>query len=120
MAETDSLHDTLSGPATKVLLMRAFATFGDPRFARLSQISVSHLYNLRERAPYRKQRQVWRGTRASPVAIGKRQAPAPQGMPGYIRIDTVHQGDQDGMKGLPYQRRRYRHPVGTGGFCGAH
>ena len=40
LAETDSLHETLSGPATKVLLTRAFAHFGDPRFARLSQISV--------------------------------------------------------------------------------
>ena len=100
LAQTDSLHDTLSGPATRVLLIRAFATFGDVRFARLSQVSVSHLYNLRASAPYRKQRLVWRATRPSPVAIGKRQAPAPQGLPGYIRIDTVHQGDQDGMKGV--------------------
>lgn len=100
LAETDSLHDTLSGPATKVLLIRAFATFGDSRFARLSQISVSHLYNLRASEHYRKQRLVCRGTRPSPVAIGIRKAPAPQGLPGYIRIDTVHQGDQDGMKGV--------------------
>ena len=100
LAETDSLHDTLSGPATKVLLIRAFATFGDVRFARLSQVSISHLYNLRASAPYRKQRLVWCATRPAPVAIGKRQAPAPQGLPGYIRIDTVHQGDQDGMKGV--------------------
>ena len=100
LAETDSLHDTLSGPATTVLLQRAFSVFGDARFARLSQISVSHLYNLRKDALYRKQRVAWHRTRASPVAIGKRQAPAPQGLPGYIRIDTVHQGDQDGMKGV--------------------
>ncbi len=100
LAATDSLHDTLSGPATKVLLLRAFATFGDLRFARLSQISVSHLYNLRGSDPYRKQRLVWRGTRPSPVAIGVRKAPAPQGVPGYIRIDTVHQGDLDGLKGV--------------------
>jgi hypothetical protein len=100
LAETDSLHDTLSGPATKVLLTRALQHFGDQRFARVSQISVSHLYNLRASAPYRKQRQLWRGTRPSPIAIGIRKAPAPQGLPGYIRIDTVHQGDQDGMKGV--------------------
>lgn len=121
LAETDSLHNTLSGPATKVLLIRAFATFGDSRFARLSQISVSHLYNLRASDPYRKQRPVWQRTRPSPVAIGIRKAPAPQGLPGYIRIDTVHQGDQDGLKGVYHiNRRRYRHPVGTGGLCGAH
>ena len=100
LAETDRLHDTLSGPATKVLLRRAFATFGDPRFARLSGISVSHLYNLRASEPYRKQRLHWTRTRPSPVTIGIRKAPAPEGSPGYIRIDTVHQGDQDGMKGV--------------------
>ncbi len=100
LAETDSLHDTLSGPATTVLFKRAFTVFGDARFARLSQISVSHLYNLRRAELYRKQRVVWQRTRPSPVAIGIRKAPAPQGLPGYIRIDTVHQGDQDGMKGV--------------------
>ena len=100
LAETDSLHDTLSGPATKVLLLRALTLFGDTRLARLAQISVSHLYNLRASEPYRKLRIVCRGTRPSPVVIGVRKAPAPQGVPGYIRIDTVHQGDQDGMKGV--------------------
>ena len=99
LAQTDSLHDTLSGPATKVLLIRAARLFGDARYARLSGISVAHLYNLRQSEPYRKQRQVWQRTRPSPVAIGIRKAPAPQGLPGYIRIDTVHQGDQDGLKG---------------------
>ncbi len=39
LAETDSLHDTLSGPATKVLFIRAFTMFGDRRFGRLSEIS---------------------------------------------------------------------------------
>jgi len=100
LAETDSLHDTLSGPATKVLLIRAFATFGDSRFAQLSQISVSHLYNLRASDLYGKHRLVCKGTRPAPVAIGVRKAPAPQGLPGYIRIDTVHQCDQDGVKGV--------------------
>ena len=100
LAQTDSLHDTLSGPATKVLLRRAVEHFGDTRYARLAQISVSHLYNLRRSESYRKQRLVWHRTRPAPVAIGIRKAPAPEGVPGYIRIDTVHQGDLDGMKGV--------------------
>lgn len=100
LAQTDSLHDSLSGPATKVLLRRAVEHFGDARYARLSQISVSHLYNLRSSEPYRKQRLVWHRTRPAPVAIGIRKAPAPEGVPGYIRIDTVHQGDLDGLKGV--------------------
>jgi transposase InsO family protein len=100
LAHTDRLHDTLSGPATKVLLIRAATMFADARYARLSQISVSHLYNLRASEPYRKQRLVWQRTRPAPVAIAIRKAPAPQGVPGYIRIDTVHQGDWDGLKGV--------------------
>ena len=107
LAEIDSLHDTLSGPATPVLLIRAATLFGDARHARLYNLRLAQLQRLPlERAPYRKQRQVWQRTRPSPVAIGIRNAPAPQGLPGYlwsfdhIRIDTVHQGDQDGLKGL--------------------
>ncbi len=95
-----ALHDTLSGPATKVLARRAYARFGDVRYVRLAEISVSHLYNLRASAGYRKQRLVWQKTRPSPIKIGLRKAPAPQGLPGYIRIDTVHQGDLDGTKGV--------------------
>lgn len=87
-----------------MLLRRAVDQFGDGRYARLSQISVSHLYNLRASEPYRKQRLVWHRTRPGPVpmALGRplciRKAPAPEGLPGYVRIDTVHQGDLDGMK----------------------
>ena len=114
LAEIDSLHDTLSGPATKVLLMRAFATFGDSRLARLSRISVSHLYNLRASDLYGKHRLVRKGTRPAPVAIGIRKAPAPQGLPGYIRIDTVHQGDQDGMKGSTISTPSISSPSGNG------
>lgn len=47
LAETDERHGTLSGPATKKLLERAFELYGDSRYERLSKISVSHLYNLR-------------------------------------------------------------------------
>lgn len=100
LAELDTLHDTLSGPATKVLAQRAYRQFGDLRYARLQEISVSHLYSLRESESYRKQRLVWQKTRPSPITIGVRKAPAPQGLPGYIRIDTVHQGDLDGAKGV--------------------
>jgi len=32
--------------------------------------------------------------------IGERRMPNPNGQPGFIRIDSVHQGDQDGVKGV--------------------
>lgn len=100
LAEVDTLHGTLSGPATGVLLQRAFQVYGDSRFQRLAGISVAHLYNLRRRTDYRKVRCHWTKTRPTPVAIGLRRPPSPQGQPGFIRIDSVHQGDQDGIKGL--------------------
>jgi transposase InsO family protein len=34
------------------------------------------------------------------VTIGERRKPAPDGKPGYLRVDSVHQGDLDGIKGL--------------------
>lgn len=83
-----------------MLLNRAWHRFGDVRYANLATISASHLYNLRASDTYQKQRRVWSRTRPSPIKIGVRKAPAPQGLPGYIRIDTVHQGDQDGLKGV--------------------
>jgi hypothetical protein len=33
-------------------------------------------------------------------AIGIRKKPRPLGKPGYLRVDTVHQGDLDGVKGV--------------------
>jgi transposase InsO family protein len=100
LAHTDRLHGTLSGPATKVLLERAWRLDGDTRYTRLAAISVSHLYNLRAQPLYQNQRRHFVATTSRPSRIGIRRAPAPQGQPGFIRIDTVHQGDQDGVKGL--------------------
>jgi transposase InsO family protein len=100
LAETDALHDTLSGPATKHLMQRALLVFGDTRYVRLSSISVAHLYNLRAAAGYRVRRQRWAKTRPTGISIGERRAPRPDGCPGYLRIDSVHQGDEDGVKGV--------------------
>jgi len=100
LAHTDTLHGTLSGLATKKLMERAYGLFGDARYVRLATISVAHLYNLRQRPNYQHQRQVWTKTRSTGVPIGERRAPAPNNRPGYLRVDSVHQGDQDGIKGV--------------------
>ena len=101
LAEVDRAMGTLSGPATACVLRRQRDVFGDARFERLGSISVAHLYNLRNEAGYRAQRVVLTKTRgAKAAAIGVRKAPAPEGRPGFIRIDSVHQGDWDGIKGI--------------------
>lgn len=100
LATVDHEFDTLSGPATVHIFQRAWHQYGDTRFERLATISVSHLYNLRHSKPYQHLRVVHRKTRSSAVKIGVRKAPRPDGRPGFIRIDSVHQGDLDGLKGV--------------------
>jgi transposase InsO family protein len=100
LAATDALHGTLSGPATKMIMQRAYTLFGEARYQRLCSISVSHLYNLRAQRSYQQRRRHWTKTAGQRIPIGQRRAPAPEGRPGFIRIDSVHQGDQDGVKGV--------------------
>lgn len=100
LVELDDAHDRLSGKAMKVLAQRAFVTYGDVRYERLSTISVSHLYNLRSTVTYRNQSHTFTKTQATTVSIGERRKPRPNGRPGFIRVDTVHQGDKDREKGV--------------------
>ena len=81
-------------------MQRALATYGDARYARLATISNAHLYNLRKRAGYIERRRECTKTHATQVSIGERRAPAPHCLPGFIRIDSVHQRYQDGVKGV--------------------
>lgn len=100
LAQVDRAHERLSGPATQRILKREYAEFGNRKFARLAEISVAHLYNLRHSAAYRKVAAVFEPTRPNPVSIAERRRPDPRGEPGYLRVDTVHQGDWDGEKGV--------------------
>lgn len=100
LIEVDNAHGRLSGHATKKLFERAYTIFHDDRFVRLKDISVSHLYNLRGRRQYLSHATTWTKTCPSTVLIGERRKPSPDGKPGYIRVDSVHQGDQDKEKGV--------------------
>lgn len=101
LAELDALHGNLSGPATRKLAERAFGLFGDARYERLAGISVAHLYNLRRATGYQRARgAIPQKTHSVQRAIGARRAPVPEGRPGFIRVDSVHQGDLDGIKGV--------------------
>jgi hypothetical protein len=100
LAEVDNAHENLSGPATQKLLQRAFHDYKEARFQRLAAISAAQIYRLRKTARYRHRQATYQHTRPTQVAIGERRKPDPQGRPGYLRVDTVHQGDQDGVKGL--------------------
>ena len=100
LAAVDEAHETLSGPATQKILQRAWYEFHDPQYERLARLSVAQLYRLRKSRTYRHRRVAYQPTRPTQVAIGERRKPDPRGQPGFIRVDTVHQGDLDGVKGL--------------------
>jgi transposase InsO family protein len=100
LATTDEHHGTLSGAATKKLFERAYLIFGGLAYERLAKISVSHIYNLRRSTTYRRRRIVYNNTNPTSIKIGERRKPFPNNQPGYLRIDTVHQGDKDGEKGV--------------------
>ena len=100
LAAMDERHDTPCGPAVKKLCERACEVFGQAEYTALASISVSHLYNLRKSITYTRRRRHFEKTRPKPSKIGERRKPQPHGKPGYIRIDTVHQGDLDKHKGV--------------------
>lgn len=101
LAQTDSLHGYPNGQALKMILKRLVATFGLVAFANLSRISVAHIYNLRKSVLYRRINKDYSPTRPSlERKLGERRRPRPLGKPGYVRVDSVHQGDLPAPAGL--------------------
>jgi len=93
LVKTDNAHSRLNGRATKAILLREYLVFGNLEYERISKISVSHIYNLRQTRIYTSKALTFEHTQARQINIGERKKPDPQGKPGYIRVDTVHQGD---------------------------
>jgi hypothetical protein len=100
LAYVDQAHGTLSGPATRRILQREYNQYHIEAYQRLAEISSAQIYRFRKTAEYRKRHTNYQPTRPTPIPIGERRKPDPNGRPGYLRIDTVHQGDQEGVKGL--------------------
>ena len=100
LAYVDQAHGNLSGPATRRILEREYFDYGQAVYARLAGISVAQIYRFRNSAAYRRRNTTYQPTRPTVIRIGERRKPRPRGWPGYLRIDTVHQGDCDGRKGI--------------------
>ena len=95
----DSVH-RLSGPATQEILKREFSIFKKNEYKNISQISSSHIYNLRKKTMYLRRGKIFEKTKYTGIAIGKRIKPRPEGRPGFLRVDSVHQGDLNKAKGV--------------------
>ncbi len=100
LIKTDNLHGRISGPATKNILEREFEIFGNSKYSNISQVSVAHIYNLRTTKQYESHSLTVKKTCSISVPIGERRKPEPYGKPGFLRVDSVHQGDKDKEKGV--------------------
>jgi len=100
LIDTDNNHERLSGPAAKRILLREYEMFGKKEYAKLSRISISHIYNLRAKRQYESGSLTYTKTQAAKASIGERRKPKPEDNPGFIRVDSVHQGDLDKAKGV--------------------
>lgn len=101
LIETDNAHGRISGEATRRILEREYLVFGRDEYERISQLSVAHLYRLRKDSrQYRSQILFVEKTRATERNIAIRKKPETFGQPGFLRVDTVHQGDLDKQKGV--------------------
>lgn len=100
LAETTSILEHPNGRAVKQMMSDMCDLYHDLRFARLRQISVSHFYNLRKTNIFQSRILNYKKTRPTKVNIGIRKKPRPEGKPGFLRVDSVHQGDLDKEKGV--------------------
>ena len=108
LIKTDAAHDRLSGVATRKILEREYVVYGKKEYERLSKISSSHIYNLRTKRQYQSELgSSFEKTKPVIVPIGLRRKPKPNGCPGYIRVDTVHQGDCVGKNGTVNKKGVY-------------
>ena len=99
-AEVDGTLGRVCGQAARAVVRRGFEVFGDARFERLAGISASRLCNLRKSKAHQRQRVAHTRTKPSASAVGERRKPRPEGRPGFVRVDSVHQGDLGGRKGV--------------------
>jgi len=100
LVQADNAHGRLSGPATIKSLNREFLIFNKNEYVNLRNISVSQLYRLRTKDSYKREALTFTKTNPTRVPIGERRKPEPNGKPGYLCVDSVHQGDKDGGKGI--------------------
>ena len=100
LVKTDNAHSCLNAWATKKILIREFKEYKKEDYEIIKDVSVAHIYNLRRTRQYQTHALTFTKTQAVQRNIGERRKPSPNGCPGYIRVDTVHQGDSKEKKGV--------------------
>lgn len=102
LVKVDNAHNRLNAFATKRVLKREFEVYGKQEFANVKNISVSRIYDLRGTRQYISASTTFTKTDSVQQTIGERKKPQPNGKPGFLRVDSVHQGDRGKEKGVYY------------------
>jgi len=100
IAEADNSYRRMSGDAMRKIFKDEFKVYGKSKYEKLAKISHGQFYRLRASDPYKEKSLTVGRTISVSRSIGIRKKPRPDGKPGYIRADTVHQGDLDRVKGV--------------------
>ena len=100
LTEVSTATDAPNGNSLKRIFHDSYHLYNDLRFERLKQISVSHIYNLQKSKIYQSGFLNYTKTKPVKSSIGERRKPRPEGKPGFLRVDSVHQGDLDKVKGV--------------------
>ncbi len=100
LAEADNTYRRMSGDAMRAIFRDEYLLYGKQEYERLSKISHGHFYRIRESEEYKETSLTVGRTISVSRSIGIRKKPQPNGRPGFVRADTVHQGDLDGIKGV--------------------
>ena len=100
LSEVSIATEFPNGKALKQMFFDSYHLYGDVRFEKLKQISVSHIYNLHHTNIYKSRILSYTKTKPVKCNIGERRKPRPEGKPGFLRVDSVHQGDLDKVKGV--------------------
>lgn len=99
LASADNAHGRLNGKAMQEICAEQYVR-GDVRFVRLAKVSQAQVYRFRQHRRYREEALTIEKTKPVQRSIGERRKPEPNGSPGFLRVDTVHQGDFDKKKGV--------------------
>lgn len=102
LARADEGHDYPNGGSLKRNLEREYEIYHKNEYKNISEISIAHIYNMRKTDKYQKITKKYDKTKSNIVnPIGIKRRPNPENKPGYLRIDSVHQGDgEDRSKGV--------------------
>ena len=102
LVKVDAATERISASSLCNLFDREYNIFHKKEFERLANISKSHINNLRLTPAYKRRAIVFEKTHSTKshfLPIGKMEA---KGIPGYLRVDTVHSGTHNEQKGLYY------------------